>query len=264
MSDEIRVYNNNDWTQEELNIRRYTYKPDLPDQRDYIYSSANKTAKDFMDLRPSMPQVYNQYSLGSCTGNAIGGVVEYLQIKNNMKWRYTPSRLFIYWNEREVEGTTNSDAGAFIRDGVKVAAKFGTLPENYWPYTQKLLYTKPNKSAYIRAEGHLVTGYERVYRSKNDFMVALSEENPIIFGFSVYESFESDSVTATGVVPMPAKTERLLGGHAVMMVGYTQDHVICRNSWSAAWGDKGYFYMPWDYVLNPALSGDFWIITGTN
>jgi C1A family cysteine protease len=87
---------------------------------------------------------------------------------------------------------------------------------------------------------------------------------PFIFGFSVYESFESDEVSKTGNVPMPdTSTEELLGGHAVMAVMFDDDRKVigCRNSWGMEWGNKGYFYLPYDYILNPNLASDFWIVT---
>ena len=85
---------------------------------------------------------------------------------------------------------------------------------------------------------------------------------PFEFGFTVYESFESQEVAQTGVVPMPQQTEKVLGGHAVMAVGYddAQQRIIVRNSWGTSWGQQGYFTMPYAYLTNHQLSSDFWTI----
>ena len=92
--------------------------------------------------------------------------------------------------------------------------------------------------------------------------MCLSEGYPFVTGFTVYQSFENVSVESTGKVPMPRPHEKVLGGHAIIVVGYDLDkqHFICRNSWGDEWGDKGYFYMPFAYLEDPKLSSDQWLI----
>ncbi len=201
--------------------------------------------------------------LGSCTGNAIAGAVEFDLLKQQ-KEDFTPSRLFIYYNEREMEGSIDEDAGAMIRDGIKSVAKLGVCSETEWPYDVNKFTEKPSEQCYNDALKTRAQSYSRVSRSLNQMKGCLSSGYPFIFGFSVYESFESDDVTKTGIVPMPgpASKDSFLGGHAVLAVGYddSQSRFIVRNSWGDKWGDKGYFTMPYAYLLDENLSDDFWTI----
>jgi C1A family cysteine protease len=212
-----------------------------------------------VDLRSSCPPVYDQGDLGACTGNAIAGIIEIDRIHQKLD-DWAPSRLFIYYGEREVEGTISQDSGAQIRDGIKVVAKNGAPKESTWPYDIVKFATKPSDAAYAEGKEHEALIYSRVAQSQASIKTALAAGYPIVFGFTVYESFESDEVAKTGVAPMPHKHEPSLGGHAVAMVGYTPDVVIVRNSWGPDWGQGGYFTMPWAYVTNPHLADDFWVI----
>jgi C1A family cysteine protease len=113
-----------------------------------------------------------------------------------------------------------------------------------------------------RRSRNTVTRYERV-SGLAALRAAIHSKLPVVFGFQVYESFESDTVAATGAAQMPQPHERCLGGHAVLAVGYddTAQHIICRNSWGSAWGQQGYFTLPYGYVTNTKLSDDYWAIT---
>ena len=209
---------------------------------------------------------------GNCTANAGAGAVEFDQIKQRIKI-YMPSRLFIYYNERDLEGTVSSDAGASLRDCCKALNKWGTCPESEWPYNTNEFAVKPPAACYTDASKHLVTSYLSVGQNMTAIKTCLAAGFPIIFGFSVYDSFESAEVAATGIVPMPAATESLLGGHAVVCCGYNDStktvngcppqYVIVRNSWSPSWGIKGYFFMPYAYLVNPNLADDLWTLRVT-
>ena len=174
--------------------------------------------------------------------------------------------LFIYWNERVLEHTTKSDSGAELRDGIKTLASLGVCPETEWPYSDSNpgpFETKPSNQAFVDALKHKITSYARVSQTLTQLKSCLAAGHPFVFGFSVYESFESDAVAKTGMVPMPGPDEQLLGGHAVMCVGYN-DNIQCfivRNSWGPDWGDKGYFYMPYAYMLSTDMASDFWMIS---
>jgi C1A family cysteine protease len=215
-----------------------------------------------VDLRPVMPPVYDQGELGSCTANAIAGAFEYERKRQKLQNIVTPSRLFIYYNERLIEGTVNEDAGAEIRDGIKSVVSQGVCPETEWPYDITKFTVKPSPQCYTDALKETVTSYARVSQYLSQMKLALVGGFPIILGIQVYASFESDQVAQTGVVPLPTTGEQCLGGHAVLVVGYeeTKDVFIMRNSWGTDWGQKGYFTIPYAYLLNSNLSSDFWII----
>jgi C1A family cysteine protease len=242
----------------------YGWLPDLPDHRDLMYSAiapALPTLPTKVDLRPKCSPIENQGNLGSCTANALAGAVEFLEIKDRTPF-VDVSRLFIYYNERVIEGTVNQDSGAFIRDGIKSLAKQGVCPEKEWPYKIASFKKKPTKKCYTDAKKHQVTSYHRISAS-DEMRACLADGFPFVFGFTVYEAFESAAVAKSGVLNMPAPNEKVMGGHAVLAVGYddTEKRFIIRNSWGTDWGMKGYFTMPYDY-LEPAknLADDFWTI----
>jgi C1A family cysteine protease len=248
-----------------LKIRGYGWKPDLPDHRDHVYAAPVQVLTKLpsnIDLRPQCPTtVYAQLQLGSCTGNAIAGAIEFDLLKQKKK-DFMPSRLFIYYNERAIEGTIDQDSGAMIRDGIKSVASQGACPETEWPYDTNKFTEKPSQKCYDDALKTRAQSYSRVARTLNQMKGCLASGYPFVFGFSVYESFESDEVTKTGIVPMPSPQDPLLGGHAVLAVGYddSQNRFIVRNSWGDKWGMKGYFTMPYAYLLDGNLSDDFWTI----
>jgi C1A family cysteine protease len=246
-------------------IKRYGWKRSLPDFRDFMYSPPHSLTAPppIVDLRPGCPSVYDQENLGSCTAQAVGGLAEFL-MKKQGKPAFTPSRLFIYYNERVLEGTVNEDAGATIRSGFKVVNKLGNPHEALWWYDISKFRTRPNKKVYTDGLNHQILRYTRVNHADLYAMRAcLANGFPIVGGFAVFQSFESSTVTRTGIVPMPKRSERMLGGHAIMVVGYddTKQMFIVRNSWGTGWGIKGYCMMPYLYLTNTQLADDFW--TGT-
>lgn len=246
-------------------ISKYGWLPDIPDQRDFVYAAPAAVVRNLpssVNLQKSCPPVYDQSSLGSCTANAIGGAFEFELIRQNKGIDFTPSRLFIYYNERVIEHTVDSDSGAMIKDGMKSVNKQGVCPEKMLPYDIEKFAEKPAKSCYEAALNHQVLSYHRVTRSLGQMRGCLADGYPFVFGFSVYESFESAAVEKSGKVNMPKPNEQQVGGHAVMAVGYNHasKRFIVRNSWGPEWGQSGYFTMPYDYLMEPGLSDDFWTI----
>lgn len=245
-------------------IKSYGWLPDLPDHRDYAYSAPMEVVAKLpskVDLRPQCPPVYDQGQLGSCTANAIGGAFEFELLKQKLT-DFMPSRLFIYYNERAIEGTVDSDSGAQIRDGIKSIAKQGVCAETEWPYVITKFRAKPSAQAYKDALKNQALSYQRLVQSLTQFKGCLASGYPFVFGITVYESFESPQVAKTGNVPMPSHKEKTLGGHAIMAVGYddASQRLIVRNSWGPKWGQKGYFTLPYAYAIDADLASDFWTI----
>ena len=197
-------------------IKRYGWKPDLPDKRDRHFAGHKREVlPDVVDLRPNCPPVYDQGDLGSCTGNAIAGALHYERMQQFATPDYIPSRLFIYYNERVMEGSVNDDAGAEIRDGIKSVSQLGACAEDDWPYDINQFTVKPPEGDYTKALQDCALVYERLDNTKlDDLRLCLASGFPFVFGFAVYESFESNEVAATGVVNMPdLKHEQQIGGH---------------------------------------------------
>ena len=244
----------------------YGWIPDYPDQRDKLYYKVMPPSLDLpssVDLRPFCPPVEDQGELGSCTAQALVGALEFLELKELRDQGLKPpfpdySRLQLYYDERI---NKNADTGAQLRNGIKTLALRGVANEKLWPYTISKFKVKPPPAVYADALKHQILKYYRI-TTQNEMQTCLAKGYPFVFGFAVYESFESDQVAKTGVVPMPKMSERALGGHAVMGVGYNNKdkRFIVRNSWGTNWGLKGYFTIPYAYLTNPNLADDFWAI----
>ena len=245
-------------------IRRYGWIPDQPDQRDHLYSAPAQFLTALppkADLRRRCPPVYNQGALGSCTANAVAAAIEFERIKQKLS-DFVPSRLFIYYNERVIENSVRSDSGAQLRDGIKTVASIGACPEPEWPYVIAKFATKPPQRAYNDAKLDRAVSYQSLVQDLSQMKGCLASGYPFVFGFTVYQSFESATVARTGHAPMPGWSERPIGGHAVMAVGYddASQWFIVRNSWGKSWGMNGYFTLPYSYLIQAGLSQDFWTI----
>lgn len=271
--------------------RGYGHIPSIPDSRDIkvvftdehvrafhslIGASPSSTTTSF-DLRSvvKLPQALSdidQGSLGSCTANAIAYAYAFDEIKQKNAEVFLPSRLFIYYNERLMEGTVNEDSGAQVRDGIKSINKYGVCDEHHWIYDPTQFTVKPPLSVYKEATNAKSLSYASIDFSADrtpaailsHLKRALASGYPFVFGFIVYESFESDSVAETGMVPMPSPNESVMGGHCVCSVGYDDKinggSFIVKNSWGSSWGLDGYFYMPYAYMCDQSLTSDFWTI----
>jgi C1A family cysteine protease len=243
------------------------WHPSKPDHRDYKFSLrlALGALPPTVDLTAGMPPVYNQGVLGSCTANAIGADLAY-QLAKQGEPPLMPSRLFIYYNERALENTIASDAGAEIRDGFKVIAKQGICDESEWPYDPTKFAVAPPASCYTDAAKHLALTYQSVAGDLTVMKSCLASLQPIVIGIAVYSSFESAGVASSGVVPLPDKSEAQLGGHAMLACGYNDldQTFLVRNSWGPEWGKQGYCTIPYAYLTNPDLGGDYWSIQTMN
>lgn len=258
--------------------KNYGWKPDLPDQRDFLYAVEEK--KDIalpvrMSLRDRMPDVFNQGDLGSCVANAL------IAAKMYADGAKTPmlSRLDLYYKARFIEDTVNEDSGVEIRDAIKAMAKWGVATEATWPYKVRSFRKQPSQAAAAEDDQYRIKKYMRL-KSHDDFLRCLADEYPFVGGFSVYENFEDNFIYDTGIMVMPTVDQNLIGGHAVLFTGYDSDFhnnpvfrqsglqtsqvpslmYEARNSFGADWGDEGYFWMPSPYVEDRELSDDFWTI----
>ena len=254
------------------NVKWYGWVRDLPDHRDLMYAAplTKQPLPSSCDLRSVFTTpAYDQGELGSCTGNAIAAAVQFARQKEGASPDFIPSRLFIYYNERDIEGTVDQDSGAQIRDGMKAVSKLGVCPETSspsqpydCPYDVKTFTKRPSPPCYEFALAHQITSYRRILQVLTQLRACLASGFPFVFGFTVYTSFESPEVAKTGVVNLPASNEEVLGGHAVLAMGYDDkdQRFIVRNSWNTDWGQNGYFTMPYAYLTDPHLSSDFWTV----
>lgn len=239
----------------------YGWRPDLPNR--------TKTAKKFslfhafmvnlpssVDLRtsPSRPAIYDQSQLGSCVGNGTARICQFIQPELGI-----PSRLWIYFNARDIEGDTDEDAGAQIHDGVQGVVQKGIIPETEWPYDINTFATQPTEKMYADGAKDIVTDYFSL-STNGDIKQCLADGFPVVFGMSVYDSFESDSTAKTGIVTMPSPSEQQIGGHCMVIVGYDDKNHwwIVDNSWGEGWGDKGSCYIPYAYI--DQFASDFWTV----
>jgi C1A family cysteine protease len=256
-------------------IKRYGWRPDLPDHRDRIYNLERPIARveqlaPVFSLRGKMPAVYNQGELGSCTGNGVAGVLEHQEMTQG-EGAQTPSRLFIYYNERAIEGTVGEDSGAQIRDGIKVVAQQGAPPESLWPYDIARFAEKPAPSIYAEAAKHEAIQYLRVIPGGRGSPVRtpISQGFPVVFGFSVPERFKGAWDARSELLPLPSPGEGIIGGHCTVIVGwdfscsrFPVNAFEVRNSWGPEWGDAGHFWMDARWIYDPwlGLSSDFWVV----
>jgi C1A family cysteine protease len=256
-------------------VARTTHKfgwvPDLPDHRDLslVHKLTAAPLPPAFSLIAGMPAIYDQLNEGSCVANATAAAIDYERKRQGLRFMI-PSRQFIYWNARDLEQSTDSDSGCMIRDAIKSVVSQGVCVEGFWPYSEDLT-VKPNALSYSTAIRHETLQYLSPVQDLTNLKAGLQLGYPFVFGFSVYSSFMSDQVASTGIVPMPAPSEGQIGGHAVAAVGYDDTtgestvplprppvpSFLCRNSWNTTWGMGGYFWIPYQYVLDPNLSDDF-------
>ena len=281
---------------DEITEKGMGWFPDLPDRRDLtleIEKKKNDKIKDMVnelgiqepvtgipdnvDLRHWCSPVEDQKSLGSCTANAGVGLLEYFE-RRAFGNHIDASRLFLYKNSRKLAGLTG-DTGSYLRTTMAALVLFGVPPEKYWAYTDKKpdFDADPDAFCYAFAENYKTIQYLRLdppSTSANTLLdrikTNLTAGLPSMFGFTVYDSIYD---AEAGKIPYPCSGEKVAGGHAVVAVGYDDSIVIenpkcgktskgallIRNSWGTSWGDGGYGWMPYDYVLK-GLAADWWTL----
>ncbi len=245
---------------------KFGWQRDLPDARDLPFAMPPKPPEGLpkaVDLGPQCPPVLDQGTTSSCTAQAICNAHLFAQMQQKHGDPMLPSRLMLYYEERRRIGTIYSDSGARIRDGFKVI-RSGVCPEPYWEWNESRLYVKPLPACYDMGKKWQSLEYRRIPQSLDALRACLAAGWPIVDGIAVYDSLMTDEVKRTGIAPMPnLKTERNLGGHCTLTVGYDDDRMMFRkmNSWTKKWGDNGFFWVPYPYMQNPGLACDFWVLT---
>ena len=255
----------NPFSREKKIKKQLGWKQEPFDERDKPLTFSALKAEELpplVDLRHGFGSVYDQGSLGSCTANAICSAFEYNQRRQGLD-AFEPSRLFVYYNERKMEGTINQDAGAYIRDGMKTINKEGVASEKFFPYVNVMRTFKKAPTVQANKDGlyHRSVRYSRVnHRNLNEIKTALSKGHPITFGFLVFQSFYSNAWNIKTEV-MPSPSGNRLGGHAVLLVGYddSKQAFIVRNSWGTRWGNNGHFMMSYKFTTSSNCS-DFWVL----
>ena len=249
-------------------LRTYRCRRDPVDERDIRYSIGSPTElPPIVDLSTVtfMPSVLDQGQSSACTAHAISNAFLFVHRKEGkVDMDYQPSRLFIYYNERSMEGTINEDSGAVIRDGIKSINQFGVCHENLCPFLIEAITVRPSNEAFVDVLNYKALSYKRISNILSDMKGCLAEGYPFVVGIMIYEALESEEVARTGILPMPAG--QCLGGHAVMVVGYDDVKQMFKimNSWGSGWGDHGYFYVPYAYLESTELANDLWTIRLTD
>ena len=242
---------------------------DQPDPRDFKFlKTTHWTELSPIDLRPFCPPIRSQGYIGSCTAFGSTQLFDFVRRKNKLvNWK--PSPLFTYYATRKFANLQDQDSGASVREALKSTARDGVAMERYWPYEMSKYTENPPEEAWINAEKHQALEYFRVDDfDKSVFLGCLNDGYPFIFGIYLYTSFNSFQTVLTGIVPMPDKeNEKRIGGHCMMAVGWKKmeqegvekEFLIVQNSWGDTWADKGFCYIPMEYVMSNDTF-DFWTI----
>ncbi len=240
------------------------------DKKDYVYTEYYN-GKVYCAEVPSYHTLITRRNnkiliSGNCTANSgcLCYRYEYKQSKGDFK--FDPSRLFLYYNTREIEGTVNEDSGAYIRDVFKALNKKGLCEEIYFPYIESTFANQPTTQAYANGMKYQTLKYAAVPQFETTIKQTLLSGAAISFGFDVYESFFDETKWNGSTMPIPKKGERMSGGHAVTLIGYSdvKNAFLVQNSWGENWGDNGKFWMPYSFLLNRDHCSDFWCIEEIN
>ena len=243
------------------------WKPDLPDYRDYAFASSPldfikfPRKLDWWDSVKDVPPCYNQLQTSSCVGNSTGRVLHLRElIQGEPAAPFMPSRLFLYFNARQLEGASGADDGARIRDCIKSTITEGVCPESEWPFDPTMVCAMPSQKCYDDAKRLETISYKRIDNLLLRDLIAALNVGPVVGGISVYTSFIS---SVGGIIPMPKHSDTLEGGHALAWTGYSMDDrtFTFDNSWGPGWGQSGRGKIPFEYLTTPGLASDFWLIS---
>lgn len=238
----------------------FGWKPDKWDERDIYYKARRPVSN--LPLSTGMENIsefhyrYDQGNIGSCVGNgSVAGFRRILQV--NKQTDFDASRLFSYYIAR-ADNEKGNDSGAMIRDSFKAINKYGLCSEQLWPYITTRFADKPPDIAFKEAQDHQSIRYERIYPPSEDYIKdALYHHYCVVFGIVLHNSFMSDEVARTGIVPDPKCWDTEVGGHCLVCFDYTEEGVWVLNSWGKSWGIAGICFITWKNLLK--FGSDFWI-----
>lgn len=244
-------------------FRRINVVRSPKDPRDYrlLLLKSNPRFLSAINHKTKLNFVYDQGQIGSCTANATGSMYSWV-VNNQSRQIFIPSRLFLYYNTRQLQGTTYSDSGATLRNTMQALRNNGVCAEPNWRYLYENLFERPTPNCYEEGATRQALSYAAVSISIVPMKNVL-QTRPFVLGILVYSSFFNPSVAKTGIVPVPdIRREQLLGGHAILVIGYDDRRkaFYCRNSWGTSWGIKGDFYLPYEYATNRRLAFDAWVL----
>lgn len=245
------------------NPKKNNLQRSAPDRRDHRIALLNTNSKlpSGVNLKSNLPFVFDQGQIGSCTANSAGSMYSWV-VNKNKGGVFVPSRMFLYYNTRVLHGTVSYDSGASLRNTMKALKNNGVCREATWPYLYDKLFTRPTENCYDEGSLRQAISYASVPININT-MKTVVQARPFVLGIFVYSSFYNPSVAKTGIVPVPdIRNEKLLGGHAILVMGYDdrRKSFLCRNSWGTSWGINGDFYLPYAYATNPKIAFDAWVL----
>ena len=225
-------------------------KPSKPDARDRKYIKQNVVISDEVDLRPWDSPIEDQGSIGSCVSQAVTSAYELMVKKNNPDIFSELSRLFVYYHSRFIEGNVNEDSGiSTIRDALNAVRVYGVCSERLWPYDLTKVLIQPPPPCYVDAFRRKISQYTSLY-SLSEMQETLVLGKPIVIGLNVFNGF-MNVTQANPVVPLPASTDEVvIGGHAMVILGYSNksNTFLVKNSFGIGWGDRGYGWLPYEYI----------------
>lgn len=237
---------------------KYTLAEDKVDWRDQYYNVAHALKRESVDFRLAASGIEQQSDLGSCTSQAIVGAYELILKRDHLESFVELSPLFLYYNARLQDNTINEDVGAYPRDALKAAKQYGICTEKLWPYDTSKFNVRPSDECYRDGLTRTIKKYYRL-TGVNDITDALNAENPVVAGIRVFKAFEEIN-PSDPILKLPEPNEEPIGAHAILFVGYDLNRrlILARNSFGSSWGERGHFWIPFDYLTNQLT--DAWII----